>query len=106
MIPRKSKADTILIKEIFKNGLTFHTPLFSVRVLKTPSPRYSVIAPSSIAKKAVDRVKLKRRAYKALAPLTVIQDKYAVVFILKSLANKESVENIQNSMKRVLENLR
>ena len=105
MIPRKSKADTALITEIFKKGTTKHFPLFSVRFIKAHKPLYSVIAPSSIARKAVERVSPKRKGYRALAPLTVIQNKYAVVFVLKDASKKESVEEIRNSMKKLLQSL-
>ncbi len=105
MIPRKSKADTELIKKVFTEGSVYHFPLFSVRTLKSGVARYSIIVPSSVAPSAVKRVALKRKAYRALASVGPLQHTHTVVFILKSAGKEESVQNIESSMRRVLESL-
>jgi ribonuclease P protein component len=69
MLPKKNRADKGAVDEIFKEGRFFNSPNLTFKfTLKntTPFPRISFIVPKSVAKKAVDRNKLRRLGYSVL----------------------------------------
>lgn len=70
MLPKKRKINSSTIKKVLHNGVSFSSPLFSLKVMKnTPDVGFSVSVSSRIAKTKVDRNKFKRRVYNALTTI-------------------------------------
>ena len=69
MLPKKNRVDTKGVKRVFLAGKFINSPLVSFKYVlennRLPS-RISVVAPKTVAKRAVDRNSLRRRGYQAL----------------------------------------
>lgn len=107
MIPVKKKARSQLIKETFTRGGRITSPYFTLRFLKIPGTGslYSVIVPSSIARKPTQRNALKRRLYAALPSFLLPSGGYCIVFILKKEGKNLSVKQYREEIEKVLKNL-
>lgn len=68
MIAEQYRVPRVLIPYILKRGNEFASQLFIVRQKENTQPfsRYRVIISTKVAKKAVDRNKLRRMAYEAI----------------------------------------
>ncbi len=70
MLPVKKRVTKKLFDEILKKGVVFYGSFFTFRYINnTEIRRYAFVVPKKIAKKAVDRNKLKRRAYNIIRSL-------------------------------------
>ena len=54
-----------------KEGKIFSSSLFLFRFLKSDTPRYAIVAPKGIFKKAVDRNKFRRIGYNILRSIKI-----------------------------------
>ncbi|MES2315155.1 MAG: ribonuclease P protein component [Patescibacteria group bacterium] len=104
MLPKKNRANTKVVDEIFKRGRFVNSTNLSFKFLlnNSPSkPQISFIAPKSIAGSAVKRNSLRRRGYKAL-------EKYLSRFplgIQGTLVFKtpqSNISEIENEIKTIL----
>ncbi len=69
MTPKRNRAGKADIEKIFKTGKFLNSPTLTFKFIREKglsSPRISFIAPKTIAKKATDRNRLRRRGYYAL----------------------------------------
>ncbi len=71
MLPRSKRLSVTLFTNVIANGKMVHSTLFTARILKTANPkelgaRFSVAVSKKIAKTAVERNNLRRRAYSSL----------------------------------------
>lgn len=70
------------MREIIANGRPSRASLLSLKYSAGPKPlRAAVVVSKKVAKKAVERNRLRRAVYRALAPLTFKGD--AVIFVQK-----------------------
>lgn len=90
MLSRERRiAPKSLFKEIFHKGKFFFSPCVALRILATASPKtqFAFIVSASVAKKATERNKIKRRlraiVYKNLS---MIKEGYAVLVFFKKEA--------------------
>lgn len=71
MLPKEKRLRTEDFKE-FKGAYTSHTPHFIFRAKRgTSTTRIAAVVGAAVAKKAVDRNKLRRRMYEAVESLWV-----------------------------------
>lgn len=82
MLPKNRRITTPLFKEVLKNGKRVHGDYTTVRYLKAETGRFSVVVPTSVSKKAVDRNKLRRQVRAALEKQT-LPSVYAIIFLKK-----------------------
>jgi ribonuclease P protein component len=69
MLAKKNRADTNTVTQVFRGGKSVNSAFLTFKYIlnsKFQYRRISVIAPKSIAKKAVGRNTLRRRGYQAL----------------------------------------
>src|SRR3989344_5648297 len=67
MLPNQKRLTTTLFKDTIDGGMTYHSSLFILKLLKTIGPsRFSVSVPKKVAKSAVERNKIRRRVYSAI----------------------------------------
>ncbi len=67
MLQSSRRLTTALFTEVMLKGRVFHSTLFTLRATKSDGiSRFSVAIPKKVAKTAVERNKLRRRAYSAL----------------------------------------
>ena len=70
MLPKKRKIDSSTIKKVLNKGVTYSSPLFSLKVMKnTLNSGFSVSVSSRITETKVERNRIKRRVYNALVPI-------------------------------------
>ncbi len=74
MLPRSKRLGVSLFTDVIAHGKIAHSPFFTARIQKTADPketgaRFSAAVSKKIAKTAVERNKLRRRVYSALAGL-------------------------------------
>ncbi len=98
MLPRSQRLSVEQFNSVIEKGKIFHSPLFLVRVLNVDkSTRIATVAPKKIAKKAVERNKLRRRMYEAVAPLVdkIVGNFYIIIFAKNTavLADNKMVAN-------------
>ena len=67
MLPKKNRADKKAVEKIFKEGQLVNSSDLAFRFIPIRgSTRISVIVPKSVAKKAVERNRLRRHGYSVL----------------------------------------
>ena len=82
MLPKRQRLVAVEVREVLKRGRSTRGSCLSIKHLSTSSPlRVSVVVPKSVAKQAVERNRIRRAAYRALAPLS--GSGIAVVFVHK-----------------------
>ena len=120
MLPKKRRVNKELFELIMKNGLIISGQFFVFRYLKPESTttgvghlasqvsntwgiyHLSCVAPKSVAKRAVDRNKLRRRAYLALGVFPIKQGS-GILFYKKtgvSASAKELRDDIEFLLKK------
>lgn len=103
MMPKKNRAGTNEVKEIFKTSNSLGSPSFSLRYTKGAGndTKISFIVPKSVTKLAVKRNQLRRRGYAVLRKLSQgLPSGITGVFIFKR--KEENVSVIENEIKNLL----
>ena len=102
MLSKKNRVDKDTVEKIFKTGRFVNSPNLSFKFIldkNFPTPRISFIVPKKVAKSAVERNFLRRYGYLAL-------QKYFHQFPAGILGvfvfNKNSIENLENEIKNIL----
>lgn len=106
MLPKKNRAVTKEVEQIFKEGSFLSSPHLSFRYLKNTSKevKISFIAPKSVSKLAVKRNLLRRRGYRALAKDIKLSPVGLVgVFVFKKYQDDVSI--LSNEIKNILTKL-
>ena len=120
MLPKKNRADKKVVEKIFKKGVFSGSGSLVLKYLKennTNIPQISFIAPKGIAKKAVDRNKLRRRGYAILKKyfhLFPVGFCGAFVFGKNSIPlfggrknkNNNPTENLEKEIKTILKKIK
>jgi ribonuclease P protein component len=84
MLPKSSRLTALQVRTILKNGRSKRLGTLSARYVAGSSTKAAVVVSSKVAKRAVDRNRLRRQAYEALAPL--LPPRLHVVFFLHKAA--------------------
>lgn len=89
-------------KQFPRNAATFHTPLLVARVSPTETAeptRFGVVISQKVAKKAVDRHRLKRRVHGAIERcVDDVADGSQVVLYMKQASQEASTDEIVNAL--------
>lgn len=105
MFPKYSRIQKGDIVRIMKEGAAYHSPSFSLKVLKNEvkNPLFAVIVSKKVAKTAVSRNKNKRRVREVLRKEAenLPQDRFYIVMLKKDL-NKSIFLDIHNELKELL----
>ncbi|MDP3962817.1 MAG: ribonuclease P protein component [bacterium] len=101
MLPSSKRLTTALFKKTIDNGRSAHSQLFILKLIKEGGPsRFSVSVSKKVAKKAVERNKIRRRAYSAISSFyPAIKHGIHGVVIAKNPAAKASLEEIISDIK-------
>jgi len=84
MLARKSRIGTKGLGEVFRLGVSLRTPFLSLKYQYSPTPLLcAVVVSKKIAKKAVERNRIRRAVYRALTPLRLGKSGTLVVFVQK-----------------------
>lgn len=85
MLPKRRRLSAAEVSEIIARGKPLRGSLLSMKYLPTPGPlRAAAVAPKSLARKAVERNRLRRALYAALQTLPAgasFQGSKAVFFV-------------------------
>lgn len=95
MLAKKKRITKDLFQIIMKTGRVIHSPLFTFRYIKE-GPKYAFAVPKNVAKKAVDRNRMRRQGYNALRtcglkPITGI-------FFYKKTLEKPSIAYVKENI--------
>ena len=83
MLSKKNRLDKHDYKTVFNKGKTSHTPLLMVKSLLSEVPRFSVVVPKKVLKKAYQRNDLRRYVYNILKEQIDSAKNTSTIFILK-----------------------
>jgi ribonuclease P protein component len=103
MLPKNRRVSKPLFDKVLKEGSVLHSPLFSLRFLPKNLDKYShiaIVAPKSVAKGAVERNKLRRRGYSAVASFSIIPS--ICLFFFKKEAKSSSLKELSLEMEMLL----
>jgi ribonuclease P protein component len=82
MLSKKSRIGRRGLEEVLRAGKSFRTSYFSIKYLYSESAlQCAVVLSKKIAKKAVERNRVRRAVYRALAPHTSKRKGRMVVFV-------------------------
>jgi len=108
MLPKNKRANKKLFGDIFSQGFSFHSPHFSLKLLKKEAltkSRFSVSVPQRIEKKATKRNLLRRKIYSLLEYLYPrIKNNYGGVVTLKKDFGKVTFTNLQLEIETLFKN--
>lgn len=106
MLPKEKRLTRALFDQVLQGGRSFHSAHLTLRILFVPATkaRFAVSVSKKTAKNAVDRNRLRRRAYAVLSRLfpTVERPLPAIVFF-KPNAGSLAYEEIKNEIFFLLE---
>lgn len=107
MLPKRNRVNSELFQYIYENGSrvdgTFLYLRFTIKDTEAP-PRFSVVVPKKIIKKAVDRNKVKRRAVRVLEHLIKnVSDGTVGIFFFKEDVINIPSEEIGGEIKDLLQ---
>ena len=96
MLPRSKRLTVSLFTNALANGKVVHSTLFTARIAKNPGPtRFSAVISKKITKTAVERNKLRRRIYSAVASFGAkISKDHHVILLAKPLLSKSTLKDI------------
>lgn len=86
MLPKNKRITTPLFKEVLSNGKRVHGDYTTARYQKSDTAKFSVVVPTSVSKKAVERNKL-RRQVRAMLENQALPSVYAIIFLRKEAKN-------------------
>ena len=101
MLPKASRLSRAEA-EVLKNGKSVFMTLLSLRLIPATKTQISVSVPKKIAKSAVDRNRIRRRAYSALEQIipTINRPAKMMLFpkaIFRTLPQEEIIKEIRNA---------
>jgi len=103
MLPKNKRVTKELFQRIMKTGGSLASPFFSFRYINSDKPQYAFVAPKSVAKRAVDRNKLRRIGYNNLNSFT-LKNISGIFFYKKqgkNVSSQEIKKDIENLLKRI-----
>ena len=109
MFPKYSRIQKGDVVKVMKEGASYHSPSFLLRVLKNPAKTtlFTVIVSKKVSKTAVSRNKNKRRVREIIKKESEkIPQGNFYAFILKKDLNKSLFSDIQNEAKELLAHIR
>ena len=104
MLPKNKRVTKELFQKIMKIGGTLASPLFVFRYMESDKPQYAFVAPKTVAKRAVDRNKLRRTGYNALNTYTL--KNISGIFFYKKAGKLASKGEIKGDIGVLLKKLR
>ncbi len=119
MLPKKNRADTKLVKKIFKEGKFINSPNLTLKYLDNISneKRISFIVPKTVSKKAIVRNLLRRRGYfilkkyweffpSTIGGVFIFSKKSFQIFGGKKNKNKNPTKKLEEEIKIILGKLK
>jgi len=103
MLSKKKRVTKELFQTIMKVGGTLSGSFFVFRYIKQNNPQYAFVAPKKVAKRAVDRNKLRRQGYNALRSFKL--KGYAGIFFYKKQTKAVSFKDIKEEVGLILSKL-
>lgn len=102
MVPKLQRINRETFEEIMKKGRIIHSGLFSMRFLKNPlnTSSFSVVVAKKVAKTAVSRNKIRRRAYSILAKLP--KKPYFMAFFAKKGVEKAAFAEVRSELESLV----
>lgn len=102
MIPKKTRTNREIFEKVMKKGGFLNSGLFSLRFLKNPenTTSFSVVVAKKIAKTAILRNKIRRRAYSVLK--RVVKNPYQVILFGKKGVEKATFSETESGVLDVL----
>jgi ribonuclease P protein component len=109
MIPKYSRIQKGDVLRVIKEGASYHSPSFLLKVLKNPlkTTLFAVIVSKKVAKTAVCRNKNKRRIREIIKKYSknIPQGCFYIIMLKRDL-NKSLFQDIENEMKNLLAHIR
>ena len=114
MLPKKNRLPGYLISNVLKSKTTLHSPLFSLKLVKTDKAcpdfasgagpcQAAFIVSAKIAKKAVDRNRLKRQLKAVFYPhLKTLKPNHQLIFLAKYPLKQASFKSVEANMNSLL----
>jgi len=106
MLKKNQRISSVLVQEVLQKGVSFHSPLFSLRIInKNGSSRFAVVVSNKVAKRANVRNSLRRLGYRALRKVfTEIKPNLIGILFFKSVPSKkgEATHNLEGELKDLL----
>lgn len=109
MMPKKNRLLRENFENIMKKGGFKNSSLFSSRILKNVEnkgdfePKVSVVVSKKVAKTAVLRNKIRRRAYEVVAKLP--KKPYSIILFAKKGAEKATFKELEAQISEILKTL-
>jgi len=100
MLLKKKRVTKELFQTVLKSGNTLSGSFFIFRYIKQSTPQYAFVASKKIAKRAVDRNKLRRQGYNSLNSLPL--KNYLGVFFYKKHPKNASFKDIKEDIAIIL----
>lgn len=103
MLPSSQRLSVEQFNDVMKRGKVSHSPLFIIRTVKVDGKTaISAVAPQKIAKKAVERNKIRRIMYETIMPLMKsVVTGYNIVIIAKDTAVNAKFNDLLDGMKEI-----
>ena len=101
MLAKKHRIDRKLFEEVAKKGKSFSSPYLSLKTAPTAEnqSRFAFVVSSKVAKKAVDRNKIKRRARNIVQKLLVkIKKQINAIIFFKKGAEKLTFSELEKEI--------
>jgi ribonuclease P protein component len=100
MLPKNKRVTKELFQKIMRTGRSLSSPLFVLRYIDSDMSQYAFVAPKNVAKKAVDRNKLRRIGYSAIFPY--LSNNMSGIFFYKKAGKQASFQEIKNDVENLL----
>lgn len=81
MLPKRKRLSAIEVTEVLTRGRSVSSGTLSLKYIDAKSPKISVVVAKSVARDATERNRVRRAAYRALAPLFPTKPISAVLFV-------------------------
>ena len=69
MLPKQARLSAAEVREVLKSGRSLRAGALSIKYTKAAKAKAAVVVSTKVAKRAVDRNRLRRAGYRALAHL-------------------------------------
>jgi len=105
MLPQPYRLPGCRIIAVLKSSQSFHSPLFTLKILKTgrPSTQIGIIVPVKVSRLAVVRNHHKRLVSEAIKPyLSKFKPNHELIFLAKPAILKQSLSAIQADLLKLL----
>ena len=108
MISKKNKLLTTEVRRVFRcPDKVFFSNFFKILfVFNSEKPKFAVIVPSFITKKAVDRKKIRRKIYSILFNLYKKQPAGFYIIIIRGNVIKASVKELKKDLESLLNKIK